>query len=414
MFNLERWEEIFDTLNKNKLRTLLTSVSVASGLFILILLIGVSNGIKIGVSRQFEDDATNKIKIRTGRTTIGYNGFNPGRKINLLNSDYTQLSTLYSKSIEHKSPLFFLWNSLLSYKNESGNYRIHGVTSDMQFIENANIVNGRYLNYLDYEDLKKNVVIGGNVQRDLFKKTDPIGEFILIKGVNFKVVGVFSDPGGQWEENRVFIPISTAQKVFNGGNKVRNISYTIKPEKSFNETVRTSLLMEEMLEEDVKRLKGIHEDDVSAVKIQNSLDSAKKVFDLIDAISAIFWFIGIGTLISGIVGVGNIMVVVVKERTREIGVRKAIGAQPISIVLMILQETIFITFIAGFIGLVLGVLMLEILGPYINNDFILHPQVNLSSALITLLLLVLSGVAAGFVPAFRAANIKPIEALRHD
>ena len=414
MFNLERWEEIFETLQKNWLRTLLTCVSVASGIFILIILLGVSNGIRNGVSRQFADDATNKIKIRTGRTTIGHNGFNPGRKINLLNSDYNQLSSLYSKSIEYKSPLFFLWNSLVSYKNETGNYRIHGVTSDMQFIENAHVSKGRYLNHSDFEGLKKVVVIGGNVQRDLFKGKNPIGEFILLKGVNFRIVGVFSDPGGQWEENRVFIPVSTAQKVFNGGNKIRNISYTIKPEHSFNETVKTSLLMEKMIEDDVKRMKDIHEDDVSAVKIQNSLDSAKKIFDLIDAISAIFWFIGVGTLISGIVGVANIMVVVVKERTREIGVRKAIGAQPISIILMILQETIFITFIAGFIGLVFGILLLETVGPLLNHDFIYQPQVSLSVALVTLFILVLSGVVAGFIPAYRAANIKPIEALRHD
>lgn len=414
MFDIERWQEVFETLNKNKLRTALTCVSVASGIFILVVLLGFSSGIQNGVTEQFQSDATNKLSIRTRSTTKGYKGLNPGRNIQLKMEDFIELSRNYDDFLEYKSGNYSIWGSLINYKNESGNFRVQGVMPDYQFIENADISEGRFLNEADIKESKKVIVVGNKVKTELFKGKSPIDEYVSIYGIQFKVVGVFYDPGGEREESNVYIPVTSAQKAFNGGDRVRDMSFTVPMSGSLDEALEVSENLVAGIERDLKQKYIIAPDDTAAIRVDNTLEEAKKIYSLIDVIRAVFWFVGIGTIIAGVVGVGNIMIIIVKERTKEIGIRKALGAQPISIIGMILQESIFVTMFSGLFGLILGLGLLELVGPNIDNDFIKYPQVDFNTALTTVFILVVAGTFAGFLPAYRAAKIKPIIALRDE
>ncbi len=414
MFDIERWQEIFETIGKNKLRTFLTGLSVASGIFILVILLGFSTGIQKGVKTQFAQDAENRLSIWTGVTTKEYKGLNPGRFIQMDNGDYDNLNTKFEEAIEHKTGLFNIWGGQVNYGNESGNYRIEGANPGQQFIENASLSSGRFLSDNDIEQVEKVAVIGQRVKTDLFKTKEAVGETIKVFGINFKVVGVYTDPGGQREEQRIFIPVSTAQRVFNAGDNLRSIAYTIKMSDNFDEAVALSAAVSEGIEQELKSRYSIAPDDRSAVRVNYNLEKAAQIYGLIDAIRLVFWFIGIGTIVAGVVGVSNIMLIIVKERTKEIGVRKALGALPSSIIAMILQESVFITAISGFLGLFAGVGLLELISPLIDSDFIKFPQVDFNTAISTVLILIFAGALAGYIPARRAANIKPIEALRDE
>ncbi len=414
MFDLERWQEIFENLSKNKLRTFLTGLSVASGIFILVVLLGFSKGIENGVKSQFEQDATNEVSVWTGVTTKGYKGLNPGRRVQLTNSSFDAVEKEYDNFLEYRSKDYMIWGGTINYNNETGNYRIRGTMPDNQFIENADMGSGRFVSQSDLDKRKKVAVIGNKLKQDLFKGEDPIDENIQIYGVNFKVIGVFFDPGGEREESQVYIPLTTAQMVFNAGEDIRNMSFTVKMAENFDEAVKTSTAIAEGIEKQLKEIHIVAPDDTSAVRVNNTLEEAKKIYSLIATIQAVFWFVGIGTIIAGIVGVGNIMLIIVKERTKEIGIRKALGAMPMSIVGMILQEAVFVTMFAGLFGLIFGLGLLELVGPQIDSDFIKYPQVDFNIALTTVFLLVVAGAGAGFIPAYRAAKIKPIDALRDE
>ncbi|MDN3494172.1 ABC transporter permease [Winogradskyella bathintestinalis] len=414
MFDLERWQEIFETLSKNKLRTFLTGLSVASGIFILVILLGFSEGIANGVKSQFEQDATNRVSVWTGVTTKGYKGLNPGRYVQLKNSSFDAVTNEYDNYLEYRTKDYMIWGGTVSYNNESGNYRVRGTLPDNQFIENADIGTGRFISQSDINEGKKVAIIGNKMKMDLFKDEDPINKNIQIFGMNFKVVGVYFDPGGDREESQVYIPISTAQSVFNAGENIRNMAFTVKMADNFDEAVARSNAIALGIEQKIKEIHTVAPDDVSAVRVNNTLEEAQKIYSLIATIKAVFWFVGIGTIIAGIVGVGNIMLIIVKERTKEIGIRKALGALPMSIVGMILQEAVFVTMFSGLFGLILGLGLLEIVGPQIESDFIKYPQVDFNIALTTVFLLVLAGALAGFIPAYRAAMIKPIDALRDE
>ncbi|WP_179319028.1 ABC transporter permease [Winogradskyella helgolandensis] len=414
MFDLERWQEIFETLSKNKLRTFLTGLSVASGIFILVILLGFSEGIANGVKSQFEQDAANKISVWTGVTTKGYKGLNPGRYIQLKNSSFDAIENEYDDYFEYRTKDYMIWGGTVTYNNESGNYRVRGTMPDNQFIENADMGSGRFISQSDINESKKVAVIGNKIKTDLFKGEDPINQNIQVFGMNFKVVGVFYDPGGDREEGQVYIPLTTAQKVFNAGENIRNMAFTVKMADNFDEAVAMSNAIALGIEQKVKEIHTVAPDDISAVRVNNTLEQAQKIYSLIATIRAVFWFVGIGTIIAGIVGVGNIMLIIVKERTKEIGIRKALGALPMSIVGMILQEAVFVTMFSGLFGLIFGLGLLELVGPLIESDFIKYPQVDFNIALTTVFLLVFAGALAGFIPAYRAAMIKPIDALRDE
>lgn len=414
MFDIERWQEIFETIGKNKLRTFLTGLSVASGIFILVILLGFSSGIQKGVKSQFAQDAESRISVWTSVTTKEYKGLNPGRYIQLHNSDYETINNQFEDEIEHKTALYNIWGGQVNYGNETGNYRIEGSNPGQQFIENASLSAGRFLNQNDVDEGVKVAIIGQKVKNDLFKQQDPIGKTIKITGINFIVAGVYTDPGGEREEQRIFIPITTAQRVFNAGDKLRSVAYTVKMSDNFDEAVALSAAVSDGIEQHIKERYSIAPDDRGAVRVNYNLEEAQQIYGLIDTMRLVFWIIGIFTIVAGVVGVSNIMLIIVKERTKEIGVRKALGALPSSIVGMILQESVFITAIAGFSGLFFGVGLLEIVSPFIDSDFIKFPQVDFTTAISTVLILIVAGAVAGYIPARRAANIKPIEALRDE
>lgn len=414
MFDIERWQEIFETIGKNKLRTFLTGLSVASGIFILVILLGFSSGIQKGVKSQFARDAESRVNVWTGVTTKEYAGLNPGRRIQMRNSDYENINTKFEDAIDHKTGMWTLWGGQVNYKNESGNYRVQGANYGQQYIENATLSAGRFLTQKDQEEGTKIAIIGQKVKNDLFKTEEAIGKTIIISGINFLVAGVYTDPGGEREETRVFIPLSTAQRVFNAGDKLRSMAFTVKMSDNFDEAVALSARVSQGIEDEIKARYQIAPDDRSAVRVRYNLEEAQKIYSLIDTIRMVFWFVGIGTIIAGVVGVSNIMLIIVKERTKEIGVRKALGALPSSIIAMILQESIFITAIAGFLGLFFGVGLLELVGPQIDSDFIKFPQVDFVTAISTVIILIMAGALAGYIPARRAANIRPIEALRDE
>ena len=411
---MERWQEIFEAISKNKLRTFLTGVSVASGIFILVILLGVGKGLQNGIEKQFERDADGIIELWSGVTTIEYKGLNPGREIQFRNSDYDISIIKFENQLDKRSASYNNWNGSVVYKKETGSYQYRGVTPDYQAIENATVVQGRFVNQNDLASNEKVVVIGQKIKNDLFKDSNPIGEAIALNNINFKVIGVFTDPAGEREETRLYLPLTTAQKVFGAGDKISNLFYTLKKKATYEEALAESTKFSKELGALLKSKNSVAPNDESAISINNSVESAKQFYDLNLYIRLFFWWVGICTIIAGVVGVSNIMLIIVKERTKEIGIRKALGAPPISIIGMILHESIFITTIAGFIGLLSSLLLLELVGPQVKSEYFLNPEVDFSIALTTLVLLIVAGALAGFFPAYRAAKIRPIVALRDE
>ncbi len=414
MFDLDRWQEIFETIRKNKLRTFLTSISVASGIFILVILLGFGQGMQNGIQKEFEADATNRIWVWSEVTTKEYKGLNPGRRIQFRNEDYNNLTSIYNKEIEYKSDLFRVFGVTINYKEEVVSYGIQGISPNYQQIENQKIVLGRYINYADLESKNKVIVISNKIKNELLKDVEnPLDEYLQLSGINFKIIGVYTDEGGDREEDRVFIPISTAQNIFNGSNRIANLAFTLKPEKDFETALAVSKQFTEEIKQYLKQVHTVAPDD-SAVNAFNVMEEAKRYYTLTSNIAFFFWFVGICTIIAGVVGVSNIMLIIVKERTREIGIRKALGAKPWSIIWMIMQESIFVTSVAGFAGLILSMALLEVVGPNIEVDYVLNPSVNFSMAITMVIVLIVAGALAGFFPAWKAATIQPIKALSHE
>ncbi|SHI81655.1 ABC transporter permease [Aquimarina spongiae] len=415
MFSIERWQEIFETISKNKLRTFLTGVSVASGIFILVLLLGVGQGMQNGIAKEFEGDSTSSIWVWTRTTSVEYKGLNPGRRINLTNEDYAFINKSNESTLEHSSSRARRWGILVTYGKESGSYGIEGIYPDFQVIENEEMVSGRYVNQNDIDEQNKVAVIGNKIKRDLFKKDEEaVGEYIEINGIPFKVIGVYSDKAGEREEDRVFIPSPIAQQIFGLGPNINGLAFSLAPEENFETAVQKSEQFVEAMTTYLKAKHIIAPEDDRAIGVNNNLENAKRFYNLIFMIKAFFWWVGICTIIAGIVGVSNIMLIIVKERTKEIGIRKAIGAQPASIIGLILQEAIFVTALAGFVGLILGLALLEFAGPLVQTEFILNPSVDFNVALTTVFILIFAGALAGFFPAWRAVRIKPIVALRDE
>ncbi len=414
MFDIERWQEIFDTIRKNKLRTFLTGLSVASGIFILVILLGFGQGMRNGIAHEFEQDAATSVWVWPGVTAKEFKGLNPGRTIQLRNDNFDYWSRGNGDRIEYESPRNFVGNVSATYGNEALVYSIQGVSYDFQFIENTHMARGRFINYSDIQGTEKVVVIGEKIRRDVFGALEtPIGEYIDFSGIPFKIIGVFKEQEER-EEERLYIPLSTAQKVFNGGDRVNNLAYTLEPAETFDQAVAEAVAFKDELRTYLQQVHTVAPDDTSAIQVWSALEEAKRYYTLTGNIKFFFWFVGICTIIAGVVGVSNIMLIVVKERTREIGIRKALGAKPWSIVGMILHEAIFVTAISGFLGLIFSMGLLELLGPHIEVDYILNPSVNLNVALSTVFVLILAGTVAGFFPAWRAANIQVIEALRDE
>src|SRR5262245_10500336 len=407
VFDVDTWQEILETIRKNKLRTFLTGFSVAWGIFMLILLLGSGQGLRHGIQYQFRDDAINSIWIMPGQTSVPYKGLQPGRQVQFRNGDYDEIRRSI-EGIDHMTGRFWIRGNLtVSYGKETGGFDVRCVHPDHLFLENTIITRGRFLDDLDIKEYRKVAVVGKLVQRDLFKGKEPIGQYLEINGIAFKVVGVFEDIGPEGEMQKIYLPVSTAQRVFNGADRLGQMMLT---------TGNASLeKTEEMTKEVSDTLATRHSfapDDKRAVFVNNSYENFQKLMSLMDGIKLFVWMIGIGTILAGVVGVSNIMMIAVRERTKEIGVRKALGATPASVVGLILQESVLITGTAGYVGMVLGIATLELAAKGITGaEMFRNPEVDLGIAIGATVILVLAGTIAGFVPARRAAAIRPVDAL---
>ena len=406
MFDLDRWQEIFSSIRSNMLRTVLSGFTVALGLYIFIVLFGIGTGLKNAFNDGFRS-AQNLISISSGRTSLAYAGLQADRLISFNNDDLEAVTTENKKNIEYSSPIYStFWT--VKYGKESGSYGINGAGEEEVYIKNRSILDGRYLSPMDIKENRNVAVIGKMVQRDLIKNGNPIGKELDINGTIFKVIGIFSDNQGDWAERSISIPITTMQQLKKSSDTISEISLTYNMELSPDEAIQFG----EELKSQLQERKKVSPEDEQAIWVFNNAENTKNGTMFLSVIIIIVGFIGIGTLVAGIIGISNIMVYIVKERTLEIGIRKAIGARPISIVVLILQESIVITVLSGIIGVILGVLSLRLIGNNLRQYFILDPNVGWGAIFSAFVCLVISGAVAGFVPAYRASKIKPIEALR--
>ena len=409
MFDLDRWREIFQSISKNKLRSVLSGFTISFAILLFTLLFGVVNGLKNTFSDSFVDDAANMISVRVSKTSKPYRGLQSGRRIQLKNKDFNHVKDTYENDIQFLTARIYK-NFNLSYKNKQDNFSIRAVHPDHQFLEKTKMDEGRYINQLDINQASKVIVIGRLVKSDLFGERPALGKYINVKGSTYKVVGVFSDDGGDNEERLSYIPVTTAQKLYGNNDYLNQINLGYNPDLSLDEAISFG----NKLERDLKDKLDIHPDDQSALFVRNMAEANKGVGIIMIALFAIVWLVGSGTLIAGIIGISNIMIFSIKERTKEFGIRKALGAKPSSIVALVVQETVLITSIAGYAGLSLGIFILDQIGEGLEDYFIKDPSVDTGLVIGSTILLVMSGLIAGFIPAKKASKIKPIVALRAD
>lgn len=418
MFDRDKWQEVFHVLEKNKLRTFLTAFGVFWGIFMLIVLLGSGNGLRNGVTSDFGDHATNSMFMWTQSTSMPYAGFQRGRNFNFHNDDVAYIKSNVPEV------------AILSPRAQMGGHRgsnnvvrglktaafnVYGDYPEYNEIEPVKIVKGRFLNQRDLEERRKVCVIGMEVLNSLFMEgEEPIGDYVKINGVAFKVVGLYKSTqgGDQAEESEksVFIPLTTFQRAFNWGDIIGWLSITSV------DNVPVSVVQEKVLTL-MKQKYKVHPDDPRAFGSFNLEEEYLKMNGLFNGINALSWFVGVLTLLAGVIGVSNIMLIIVKERTQEIGVRRALGATPWNIKLQIIIESVFLTSIAGAVGVLAGTWMLvlvdTLLGDVDSGSF-KHPEINFYTVLIALSVLIISGAIAGLIPAMRAVKIRPIEALRDE
>lgn len=405
---LDRWREILEVLWRRKLRTALTALSVAWGIFMLVILLGAGRGLSNGAQAAFARDATNAVWVGGGMMSKPFQGQPIGKQIRLFMDDYrlikgVAIADLASARRNVRSAV------AVTRGAKSASFDVRGVLPDHEVIEKTEVVDGRYLNDSDIDERRKVAVIGVKVRDSLFAPgEEALGGEIRIGNAWFKVIGLSHEEDEEDEDEAIYIPITTAQLVFSGDARVDQVAFTVGS---------TSLEQTDAVIGDLRRQLGARHhfspEDKRAVQIWNSQEISEKFAGLFRGIRAFIWVIGLGTIVAGVVGVSNIMLISVQERTREIGVRKAVGAPPWSIVLMVVEEALAITLVSGYLGLVAGVGVLTIAQKLLPpTAFFRRPDVDLGVALGATAVLVLAGVLAGLFPARRAARINPIAALR--
>ncbi|WP_461633688.1 ABC transporter permease [Labilibaculum euxinus] len=420
MFDRDRWTEVYMALKSNKLRTFLTAFGVFWGIFMLIIMLGSGKGLENGVYYGMGDFATNSVFIWTQPTSKPYKGYKQGRRYHFTNQD--------TKAILDNIPEVKLLAPRIQARGgdgdnnvirglKTGAFSILGDVPEVNLIDPVIITDGRFLNQVDINDTRKIAVIGERVIEVLFEKDEnPIGEYIKLNGVYFQVVGTFksmhNQGWGEWQNQCIFIPFSTLQKTYNYGNRVGHYSITSKSEY-------TATYVEEKVKALLKRRHSVHPDDDRAIGSENIEKEFIKINNLFIGIAGLIWIVGIGTLIAGIIGVSNIMLFIVKKRTKEIGIQRALGASPSVIISSILTESVVLTAIAGWFGLVFGVIILELINKAIqsgggDNSMFTNPEVDFNVAIVALGILILAGIFAGIIPAKRAMEIRPIDAIRDE
>ncbi len=412
MFDYDKWQEIFQTIRRNKLRTFLTLMGIASGMFILIILLGMSNSFREGVMQDF-DFATNAGFFWGRRTTISHNGFQPGKRVQFDNSD-TKMLLARVPEMKYLAPRNSLGLALTVYNNKSASFEVYGDYPDYNRIQIKNISSGRFINKNDIENSRKVAVIGTGVQDQLFEDDeDPIGKYITIRKVNFKVVGLIKPArggGNRDEESNIHVPFTTFQRAFNYGDNVGWYGYSLKDGERLD-------IVEPRIIKLLQEKNDIHPLDEDAIGHENLQAEFEEINGLFDGLESFTWFVGVALLFAGILGVSNIMLIIVKERTKEIGIRKSLGATPNSIVSLVIQEAVFLTIIGGYFALIAGLGLLELIGMVMPNDGSMPftiPTVDPMVPLAALGILIIGGALAGIFPAKKAASVSPIEAIRVD
>lgn len=415
MFDFDSIREIFSTIGKNKLRTFLTSFAVAWGIFMLIILLAAGNGLKNGVTSNFSRRAQNSVTLWPGWTSMPYNGLPTNRQIKFDHKDYDLIRNKIPE-VEYVS-VRLSQRVTLSYEKEYGSWDIDGVSQDASIINSLKVANGngRFLNKMDVDNRRKVIVLSPDMKKVLFKDKDPIDKYVIAdNNIAYQVIGVYDNEDIYDNNPPGYIPFTTAQMLYNKGYGFRRIDFTVVglPTKEANEK------FVEKLRQRMGTLHNFDPADRSALYVRNTAEDMLEAQSIFFIITVFIIVIGIASLLAGIVGVGNIMLITVKERTKEIGIRKAIGATPFSVLKLIIFESILITTVAGYIGIVIGVGITEGIstvmanapsdGPSIFKD----PTVDLSTVIWATVVLIVAGTIAGLIPALKATKVSPIEAMR--
>ncbi len=414
MFDLDKWQEIYSTIKRHKLRTFLTAFGVAWGVFILVLLLGSGNGLKNGINISLQSNAENSVWVYPGVTSTPYQGLKTGRFIKFDNSDFEMIQKI--KGVEHTSGVHYLSpeNSLIQYAGKQMQYSILAVHPQQQFLNKIDMLHGRFINKFDLDNYRKVVCIGLDVAIDLFGEEDiqkAEGTYLLVGNEKYQIVGVYYDKEEERSTDQVYAPISTVQKVF-GSKELDQIMFTtgtldLKSVKKIETEVRAKL---------ANRFKFSVEDK-QAIYMKNDLARFEQFQTLFQMIRYFVWFVGIGCIGAGVIGISNIMLISVKDRTKEIGIRRALGSSNFSIIQLILTEAGFLTLLSGYLGLLSAVSILFAVQAMfeqfnIQTPFFRNPEVELSTVLSAIFLLVFTGLLAGLIPAVKAIKVPPVEAIR--
>lgn len=415
MFDFDSFREIISTISKNKMRTFLTGLAVAWGIFMLIILLGVGNGFRSAATSNFSDRAKNTVTIYPGRTSMPYKGLPTNREIKFDNKDYDLIRTKI-KEVAYVSALISQ-SATVSYEKEYGAWTLSGVSPDASVINNININagDGRFINEIDMSGRRKVIVISSDMKKILFKDESPFGKHIIANGIAYQVIGVYNNKN-QFENNPpAYIPFTTAQALYNKGYGFGEISFIVNGLK----TEEANDAFVEKLRESIGQLHSFDPKDRSALYVWNTAANAVQAEQIAVIINIFILIIGAASLMAGVVGVGNIMLITVKERTKEIGIRKAIGATPRSILKLIIMESIFITATAGYVGLVIGVGVTELISMVFSQmgegggpNIFENVSVDLTTVFWATVVLIICGVGAGLMPALKATKVSPIEAMR--
>lgn len=411
--DFDKWQEIFESLRRHKLRTLLTAVSVWWGIFMLIILLGAGSGLENSAKRDFEDDSMNTFFLYGGMTSKPHKGLKPGRSIYFTNEDCQMLKDK-AEGLEYTSGRFYFSAGITKYKDKALSFDVRAVNPEHAKIEKTIIKKGRFINDKDLQSFRKVCVLGDLVIEELMPNvSNPIGKYVNVKGIEFVVVGVFTDEGWEGERRRIYFPITTAQKVFSSSNRVQELLAT-----SSSRDLEGTLLTKKRLRASLAEKHNFDREDMQAIHIWNNFENFQDFQTFFGMLKGFLWFVGIGSILAGVIGVSNIMLIIVKDRTREIGIRKALGATPRSIISMIVTESVFLTGISGYIGVLSGFGIIELLAYMMNKfevelEFFYQPQVSPTVILSALFILVVAGVVAGYFPAKKAATISAIEAMNN-
>ncbi|NJM90957.1 MAG: ABC transporter permease [Myxococcales bacterium] len=413
MFNIDRWREILDTLWRNKLRSLLTAFSMAWGVFMLVVLLGLGNGLSNGVQASFADDATNSVWMFTGTTSVPFQGMPLGRRITLDNSDVE--ATRNMPKVDHVTGRFRIENRWVNdLKIRAGGkvstFDVRAVHPDHLYLERTTMTLGRYLTDLDVKQRAKVAVVGVDVATFLFDELDVVGRWLDIDKVPYRIVGVFTDDGGEGERAKIYVPITTAQAAYNAVGDVHMLMFTVG-----DATVEETEAIASGVRQRLGALHKFSPDDKQALRVRNNVEQFQSIQRIFTMISLFVWVMAAGTILAGVVGISNIMMIVVRERTKEIGIRKALGAHPRHIIGSVVQEAVALTAAAGYLGLCGGVGLLALASAVIpKNEMFADPSIDLRVAIAATVVLVISGTLAGLFPALAAARVNPIEALRDE